>query len=91
MMSDHPRPELPKSCEKYYGIALLTYAELSPVLRISERKLRYLVKAGAIPHVIIGNSVRFPLAEVEQWIKDSTIGGHGNVAGEEPGVNDAAA
>jgi excisionase family DNA binding protein len=47
---------------------LLTPKEAAALLSISERKLRYLAKAGAIPVVPLGRIVRYSVDDLQAWI-----------------------
>ena len=47
---------------------LLTFHELTTVLKLSERTIATLVKNGEIPSVKIGRSRRFPAKAIEEWI-----------------------
>lgn len=53
---------------------LLTSREAAKVLAISERKLWQLKSTGEIPHVRIGASVRFAIADQEEYVENQKIG-----------------
>ena len=48
---------------------LLTTEEAARVLKVSPRTVQKLAKENSIPAVQIGKKFRFPLAELNQWIK----------------------
>lgn len=54
---------------------LLTPRETARALAISERKLWSLTKDGAIPHVKIGRSVRYPADKLREWLVGQMRGG----------------
>lgn len=54
-------PEMPLS-------EMLTPAEVAPALRIPVKRLYLLAAAGAVPHVRLGRSVRFPRRAFEEWM-----------------------
>lgn len=45
-------------------------------LGISPRKLWAMTASGEIPHLRIGRSVRYPVADLQRWIDDQTKGGN---------------
>lgn len=47
---------------------MLTPAEVAPALRIPVKRLYLLVAEGAVPHVRLGRSVRFPRLAFEEWM-----------------------
>ena len=51
---------------------LLNESEAAKVLSISPRKLWQLRHDGAIPYVLIGRSVRYPVSDLQRWI-DSQV------------------
>ncbi len=48
---------------------LLKSAEAAEMLAISERTLWSLTNANEIPHIRIGKSVRYSVADLEAWIE----------------------
>jgi excisionase family DNA binding protein len=54
---------------------LVTAKEAARLLAISERKLQYLTKAGAIPHVKIGRLVRYRPRDLATWTDSQVQGG----------------
>lgn len=54
---------------------LWTARDAARSLAISERKLWTLTKEGAIPHVKIGRSVRYPADELRAWLAAQLKGG----------------
>jgi excisionase family DNA binding protein len=48
---------------------LLTSAEIATYLKLKPEAVRALVKKQNMPHYRIAKSLRFKLAEVEQWMK----------------------
>lgn len=48
--------------------------EAARALGISERTLWTWTKEGAIPHVRMGGVVLYPVAELERWLQDNTLG-----------------
>jgi excisionase family DNA binding protein len=54
---------------------LLTSRQAAEALQISERKLWSMKASGEIPHVLLGRSVRYPLADLQQWIDERKKGG----------------
>ena len=57
------------------GQLLLTPRQAAEALQISERKLWGMKASGEIPHVLLGRSVRYPLADLQQWIDERKKGG----------------
>ena len=57
------------------GQLLLTPRQAAQALQISERKLWSIKASGEIPHVLLGRSVRYPLADLQQWIDERKNGG----------------
>ena len=54
---------------------LLTPRQAAEALQISERKLWSMKASGEIPHVLLGRSVRYPVADLQQWIEERMKGG----------------
>lgn len=54
---------------------LLRPTEAARCLAISARKLWALTASGEVPHVRIGRSVRYPVADLETWLDEQTRGG----------------
>ena len=54
---------------------LLTPRQAAQTLQISERKLWGMKASGEIPHVLLGRSVRYPRADLQQWIDERKKGG----------------
>ena len=54
---------------------LLTPRQAAQALQISERKLWGMKASGEIPHVLLGRSVRYPVADLQQWIEERKTGG----------------
>ena len=54
---------------------LLNPAQAAEALAISPRKLWAMTASGEIPHVRLGRSVRYPVADLEQWIEEQRNGG----------------
>lgn len=54
---------------------LLTSRQAAQALQISERKLWSMKASGEIPHVLLGRSVRYPVADLQQWIDERMRGG----------------
>ena len=57
------------------GQLLLTPRQAAEALQISERKLWGMKASGEIPHVLLGRSVRYPLADLQRWIDERKNGG----------------
>ena len=57
------------------GQLLLTSRQAAQALQISERKLWSMKASGEIPHVLLGRSVRYPVADLQQWIEERMKGG----------------
>ena len=57
------------------GQLLLTSRQAAEALQISERKLWGMKASGEIPYVLLGRSVRYPLADLQQWIDERKKGG----------------
>ena len=57
------------------GQLLLTSRQAAQALQISERKLWSMKASGEIPHVLLGRSVRYPVADLQQWIEERMRGG----------------
>ncbi len=51
------------------GTRMLTLSQLCEWLNITERHARKLVERDAIPYRKVGNLLRFPEAEVEEWCR----------------------
>ena len=58
---------------------LLTRAEASKMLRISQRKLAEMKASGQIAFVQIGRSVRFDIRDIQNWIDEHRYVGHRRV------------
>ena len=56
------------------GRLLLTPRQAAEALQISERKLWGMKASGEIPHVLLGRSVRYPVADLQQWIEERMKG-----------------
>ena len=54
---------------------LLTPQQAAQTLAISPRKLWGMTASGEISHVRIGDCVRYPLNDLQQWIDDRKKGG----------------
>ena len=54
---------------------LLTPRQAAEALQISERKLWGMKASGEIPHVLLGRSVRYARADLQQWIEERKTGG----------------
>jgi excisionase family DNA binding protein len=54
---------------------LLNPAQAAEALAISPRKLWAMTASGEIPHLRLGRSVRYPVADLEQWIEEQRNGG----------------
>ncbi|MBT6155429.1 MAG: helix-turn-helix domain-containing protein [Planctomycetaceae bacterium] len=61
-----PQPDDPR---------LLTPPQAAAVFAISPRKLWAMTASGDIPHVRIGRCVRYPVGDLQQWIRENTNGG----------------
>ena len=57
------------------GQLLLTPRQAAEALQISERKLWSMKASGEIPHVLLGRSVRYPVADLQRWIDERKTGG----------------
>ena len=57
------------------GQLLLTSRQAAQALQISERKLWSMKASGEIPHVLLRTAVRYPVADLEQWIDERKTGG----------------
>ena len=57
------------------GQLLLTSRQAAEALQVSERKLWSMKALEEIPHVLLGRSVRYPLADLQQWIDERKKGG----------------
>ena len=55
---------------------LLTPQEAANVLAISPRKLWGMTASGEIPHVRLGRCVRYPVADLRDWIDEQKKGGN---------------
>ena len=55
---------------------LLTPRQAAEALQISERKLWSMKASGEIPHVLLGRSVRYPVADLQLWIEERMKGGN---------------
>lgn len=56
-------------------LRLLKAKEAAEALAISERKLWTMTDEGEIPHIRLGRSVRYPVAELQRWIEENQKGG----------------
>ena len=54
---------------------LLTSRQAAEALQISERKLWSMQASGEMPHIRLGRSVRYPVADLQQWIEERKTGG----------------
>ena len=57
------------------GQLLLTSRQAAEALQISERKLWGMKASGEIPYVLLGRSVRYPIADLQHWISARAKGG----------------
>ena len=57
------------------GQLLLTSRQAAQALQISERKLWSMKASGEIPYVLLGRSVRYPVADLQRWIEERMKGG----------------
>ena len=57
------------------GRLLLTAKQAAEALAISPRKLWGMTASGEIPHVRVGRLLRYPVADLEEWIREHTKGG----------------
>jgi excisionase family DNA binding protein len=57
------------------GQLLLTPRQAAEALQISERKLWSMKASGEIPYVLLGRSVRYPVADLQRWIEERMKGG----------------
>ena len=56
-------------------LLLLTPHQVCEALQISPRKLWGMTASGEISHVRLGRCVRYPIDELERWIKARKRGG----------------
>ena len=49
---------------------LLTVNEAAQVLALSPRKLWTMTKAGEIPSLKLGRSVRYPVESLREWVRE---------------------
>ena len=54
---------------------LLKPQQAAETLQISERKLWSMTSSGEVPHIRLGRSVRYPIADLEHWIDGQKSGG----------------
>ncbi len=54
---------------------LVNAKRAAELLSISPRKLWEMTNCRAIPHVRVGRSLRYPVADLEAWIEARTIHG----------------
>ena len=54
---------------------LLTPQQAAEALAISPRKLWSMTASGDVPHIRLGRSVRYPVADLEKWIEEQRKGG----------------
>lgn len=62
-------PELLPEAAPSDGEGLVTLREAAAHLSVTERHLRNLVSAGAVPHYKPGDVLRFKLSELDAWSK----------------------
>jgi len=65
-------PSSPNVIEKRL---LLTPRQAAQALQISERKLWSMKASGEIPYILLGRSVRYPVADLQRWIDKRKTGG----------------
>lgn len=66
---------MPQPDDATYGLQrLLTARELSRLTGIPVSTLHHWAQAGKIPHLRLGQFVRFPEREVAEWIAKNTRG-----------------
>ena len=58
------------------GKLLYTSEEARIALGISARKLRGMTASGEIPHIRLGRSMRYPVADLLRWIERKKGGTH---------------
>ncbi len=54
---------------------LWTPADAAKALAISQRTLWSMTASGEIPHIRLGRCVRYPLGDLQRWIKEQSKGG----------------
>ena len=57
------------------GQLLLTPHQAAEALQISERKLWSMKASSEIPFILLGRSVRYPVADLQRWIDERKTGG----------------
>jgi excisionase family DNA binding protein len=78
---DSPRPSTSEFLTRSETVGnhrqrlLLTAAEAAEALQVSPRKLWSLTADGTVPHVRIGRTLRYPIAALQQWVREQTYGG----------------
>jgi len=56
---------------------LLTASELAEVLKISRTRVVLMARRGDLPAVTVDGRLRFDVAEIEQWLKETRRGVEG--------------
>lgn len=51
---------------------LLRTTEVSRLLQLSPAKVSAMARAGEIPHVRFGRSLRYPIEEIQAWVRRNT-------------------
>ena len=57
------------------GLLLVRPPQAAEILAISPRSLWSMTASGEIPHIRLGRSVRYPLADLQEWIERHKKGG----------------
>jgi excisionase family DNA binding protein len=57
------------------GPKLMRMARAAEVIGVSRTRIYELAAAGEIPTIRIGSSLRVPVAALDRWIEERTVGG----------------
>ncbi|MFV2070698.1 MAG: helix-turn-helix domain-containing protein [Pirellulales bacterium] len=57
------------------SVLLLTARQAAEALAVSPRKLWTMTANREIPHIRLGRCVRYPVDDLQRWIKDQKRGG----------------
>ncbi len=57
-----------------YEKLCLSAAEVSEMTGISLSSIRKLTRSGEVPHIKVGRRVLYPVAALEEWLNNNTLG-----------------
>ncbi len=73
------------------GVQFLRPADLAPQFGVSPGRIYQMLRAGELPFVRVGGSIRIPRAALEAWLAEQTTKALAAVRRSEPGHDDSGA